>query len=119
MSTSLLYHGFGVRGYRYVRTQYVGGGVVFTIERKVGTCRCAACGSQNVWRQGGVVRRFRTVPIGNKRVELEGRMNQKQAQQDGRVAKCVCAAREVQLRPSTRQVKLVAGVSRTTGSTLK
>ena len=31
MSTSLLYHGFGVRDYRYVRTQYVGGGVVFMI----------------------------------------------------------------------------------------
>ena len=74
MSTSLLYHGFGVRDYRYVRTQYLGGGVVFTIERKVGTCRCAACGSQKVWRQGGVVRRFRTVPIGNKRVELEARI---------------------------------------------
>ena len=26
MSTGLLYHGFGVRGYRYVRTKYVDGG---------------------------------------------------------------------------------------------
>ena len=33
MSTSLLYHGFGVRGYRYVRTEYVAGGVVFVIEQ--------------------------------------------------------------------------------------
>jgi hypothetical protein len=24
MSTSLLYHAFGVRGYRYVKTEYVG-----------------------------------------------------------------------------------------------
>jgi len=31
MSTSLLYHGFGVRDYRYVKTEYVGGGVVFAI----------------------------------------------------------------------------------------
>ena len=31
MSTSLLYHGFGIRGYRYVRTEYIEGGVVFTI----------------------------------------------------------------------------------------
>ena len=74
MSTSLLYHGFGVRDYRYVRTQYVGGGVIFTIERRRETCRCAACGSENVWCQGMVVRRFRTVPIGNKRVELEARI---------------------------------------------
>ena len=33
MSTSLLYHGFGIRGYRYVRTEYIEGGVVFTIEQ--------------------------------------------------------------------------------------
>ena len=31
MSTSLLYHGFGIRGYRYVRTEYIEGAVVFTI----------------------------------------------------------------------------------------
>lgn len=74
MSTSLLYHGFGVRDYRYVRTQYVGGGVVFTIERSRETCCCSGCGSANVWRQGLVVRRFRTVPIGSRRVELEARI---------------------------------------------
>ena len=85
MSTSLLYHGFGVRDYRYVRTQYVAGGVVFTIERKGETCRCAACGSQNVWREGGVVRRFRTVPIGNKRGELEARIPRLACQDCGAV----------------------------------
>jgi len=74
MSTSLLYHGFGVRDYRYVRTRYVRGGVIFTIERKMETCRCTACGSRNVWRQGVVLRSFRTVPIGGKRVELEARI---------------------------------------------
>ena len=74
MSTSLLYHGFGVRDYRYVSTRYGAGGVVFAIERKPETCRCAACGSQSVWRYGVVVRRFRTVPLGSKRVELEARI---------------------------------------------
>jgi transposase len=74
MSTSLLYHGFGVRDYRYVSTRYVAGGVVFVIERKPETCCCAACGSQNVWRHGVVVRGFRTVPLGSKRVELEARI---------------------------------------------
>jgi len=47
---------------------------VFTIERKAASYRCAACGSQEVWRQGVVVRRFHTVPIGGKRVELEARI---------------------------------------------
>lgn len=74
MSTSLLYHGFGVRDYGYVRTRYVPGGMVFVIERKPETYRCAACGSQNVWRHGVVVRPFRTVPLGSKRVELEARI---------------------------------------------
>jgi len=70
MSTSLLYHAFGVRDYRYVKTEYVEGGVILTIERKTETCRCAACYSQNVWRQGSVMRPFRTLPIGCRRVTL-------------------------------------------------
>ncbi len=74
MSTSLLYHGFGVRDYRCVRTRYLSGGVVFVIDRKAETCRCVVCGSTKVWRQGVLTRKFRTVPIGGKRVELEARI---------------------------------------------
>jgi len=85
MSTSLLYHGFGVRDYRYVRTKYTLGGVMFTIERRAETCRCVACGSKNVWREGGVVRRFRTVPIGSRRVELEARIPRLACQDCGAV----------------------------------
>jgi transposase len=70
MSTSLLYHGFDVRGYRYVRTEYVEGGVVFTIVQDPKTCRCPACGGRNTILKGGVVRRFRTLPIGSKKVTL-------------------------------------------------
>lgn len=70
MSTSLLYHAFGVRDYRYVKTQYVAGGMIITIERKAGTCRCTACGSENVGRQGSVRRPFRTLPIGRRSVTL-------------------------------------------------
>jgi hypothetical protein len=33
MSTSLLYHAFGVRGYTYRKTEYVDGSVIFTIEQ--------------------------------------------------------------------------------------
>ncbi len=74
MSTSLLYHAFAIRGYRYVRTKYPSGGVVFVIERRAETCRCVACGSANVWRQGVVRRKFRTVPVGKRRVDLEARI---------------------------------------------
>jgi len=70
MSTSLLYHAFGVRDHRYVKTEYVEGEVIFTIERKADTRRCAACGSENTWRQGSVMRSFRALPIGRRRVTL-------------------------------------------------
>ncbi len=70
MSTSLLYHGFGIRGYRYERTEYVGGGVVFRLTQPRETCRCAACGSAEVTLRGHVERRFRGLPIGRKGVTL-------------------------------------------------
>ena len=70
MSTSLLYHAFGVRDYRYRKIEYFEGGVIFSMERKSESCRCAACGSENVWRQGSVTRPFRTLPIGRRPVTL-------------------------------------------------
>jgi transposase len=42
MSTSLLYHGFGIRGYRYVRTDFLEGEVMFTIEQERDNLRCSA-----------------------------------------------------------------------------
>jgi transposase len=68
MSTSLLYHAFGVRGYRHVKTEYVGGEVVFTIEQPRESYRCPVCGSNHVIGRGQNLRRFRTVSIGGKRV---------------------------------------------------
>src|SRR4051812_49862388 len=66
MSTSLLYHAFGIRGYHYTRTDYQGGQTVFTIEQLPETCRCPACGSPEVQSRGRVERRFRTLPIGSR-----------------------------------------------------
>jgi transposase len=66
MSTSLLYHAFGIRGYQYRRTDYQGGQVIFTIDQEPGTCRCSACGASEIRRRGTVERRFRTVPIGSR-----------------------------------------------------
>jgi len=66
MSTSLLYHAFGLRGYRYVSSRFEEGSVSFTIDQPREHLRCAGCGSDNVWAQGGSARTFRTLPIGNK-----------------------------------------------------
>lgn len=64
MSTSLLYHGFGVVGYRYVRTNYREGGIIFTIKRKDFSVRCPACNSKDVIRHGVLPRWLRSLPIG-------------------------------------------------------
>jgi transposase len=71
MSTSLLYHAFGVRGYRYVKTEYVGGEVIFTIEQPRESYRCPVCRSEHVIGRGQSCRRFRTVSIGGKPVYLK------------------------------------------------
>jgi transposase len=68
MSTSLIYHAFGIRGYTHVRTEYVGGAVCFHLREPAQRWRCAACGSRDVRSRGGVRRRFRGVPIGSKPV---------------------------------------------------
>jgi len=71
MSTSLLYHGFGLAGYHYVRQEFHEGKVIFHIEQPRERLRCPHCRSTDVWVQGGVERTFRTVPIGTKPVLLQ------------------------------------------------
>jgi transposase len=71
MSTSLLYHGFGLVGYTYVKTAYEEGKVIFTIKHKRDKLRCPECGSQDLVLRGCSPRRFRLVPIGSKVILLD------------------------------------------------
>ena len=66
MSTSLLYHSFGIRGYQYVSTEFQNGCTIYTIRQEPKTLRCAACGSREVQPRGHVERQFRAVPIGSR-----------------------------------------------------
>jgi transposase len=66
MSTSLLYHAFGLVGYRYVSQAFQEGHVTFRIEQPRERHRCSHCGSAEVWDQGGVQRTFHSLPIGGK-----------------------------------------------------
>jgi transposase len=66
----MLYHGWAVRGYQYVRTEYENGRIVYVIRQEDGELRCPACGSGQVIRGGQVVREFKTLPIGTKPVIL-------------------------------------------------
>ena len=74
MSTSLLYHAFGIRGYHDSRTAYQGGETLFTIHQDPETCRCSACGSFQVQSRGRVERRFRTVLIGRRTTVVDLRI---------------------------------------------
>jgi transposase len=71
MSTSLLYHAFGLVGYRYASQRFEEGQVIVRIDKPRERLRCSACGSDDVWSQGTTQRTFRTVPIGAKPVLLE------------------------------------------------
>ena len=71
MSTSLLYHAFGLRGYRHLTSSYEGGRVTFRISQPRDQLRCPDCGSDTVWAQGSVPRTFRTVPIGSKPTQIQ------------------------------------------------
>lgn len=71
MSTSLLYHGFAIRGYRYVKTEYLEGKVIFCIRQPRKRLRCVACGSRDVVLRGSSERLFRHLPIGRKEVWIQ------------------------------------------------
>ncbi len=66
MSTSLLYHAFGIVGYHYVSQHFQEGHVNFRIEQPRERLRCPQCGCAEVWMRGHQRRTFRTVPIGPK-----------------------------------------------------
>ena len=68
MSTSLLYHGFGVHGYDYINSKFNGGVVMFTLRPKAFELQCSSCQSRKIIRRGKVDRKFRSLPIGRKSV---------------------------------------------------
>ena len=71
MSTSILYHGWGMVGYDYLSTRYEMGAMIFCVEPKEDIIRCPLCGREDVNRRGFKTRLFKTVPIGLKPVFIE------------------------------------------------
>lgn len=70
MSTTLLYHLCGVRGYNYVATKYEGDEVNFRISPKPEMICCSNCLSHNVNRRGSYERKIRVPPAGDKVVHV-------------------------------------------------
>ena len=67
MSTSPLYHAFGICGHQYVKTRYRGGEILFTVHQDQTELRCPTCGSKDIIRRGSVGGHFRALPIGKKK----------------------------------------------------
>jgi transposase len=68
MSTSLLYHGWGVRGYQELAIGFEEAAIRFSIEQNADAFCCSQCGSDSVMKAGQVPRQFRSLPIGGKPV---------------------------------------------------
>jgi transposase len=66
MSTSLLYHGFSIVGYRYLSTLFENGAIFFKIKQEREKLRCPVCNKRNVIAKGKTRRKFRSLPIGKK-----------------------------------------------------
>lgn len=64
MSTSLLYHRFGIRGYTYRSQHFAKDCSFFCIDRPREHLRCSQCGSGAVWIHDRTERIFRALPIG-------------------------------------------------------
>lgn len=71
MSATLLYHAFGLKGYRVSAIFPMDGALIISIEQPRERYCCSACGSDHVHAKGTVPRLFRTVPIGSTPVFLE------------------------------------------------
>lgn len=71
MSTSLLYHAFGIIGYFYQSTRFIAGIIIVAIQEDRWRLKCPVCRSRNVRCRGKSTRRFRTVPIGRKAVFID------------------------------------------------
>jgi len=71
MSTSLLYHGFSIRGYQFQRCLFTHGRIIFKIRQRRVDLRCPRCGSHRLKLKGAFNRVFRTTPIGLKPVFIE------------------------------------------------
>ena len=66
MSTSMLYHAFGVRGVEYLSTDYSQSQIVFHAEMTTQCLQCPKCSSSCFKFKGRLTRHFRMVPVGKK-----------------------------------------------------
>jgi transposase len=83
MSKSLLYHGFGLKGVEYRKTEYRDGSIYFHIETDSKHLECSSCKSKKVVKKGKKERTFRTVSIGFKPVFMVAHIHRLECKECG------------------------------------
>jgi len=71
MSTSILYHAFGLKGIEYRGTRFLADTLILRAEMNKQVIRCPHCGSRDIIFRGQKQRRFRMGPIGRKKCLLD------------------------------------------------
>jgi transposase len=72
MSTSVLYHAFGIKGVKYISTKYAYGTVIFHAEVTNAIEHCPECKSDRTQRKKGIkIREFKMIPIGARQIFLK------------------------------------------------
>jgi len=66
MSTSMLYHAFGISGVKYLATDYSGSKVTFHAEMTHQCLQCPKCSGSHFKFRGKYIRRFHMIPFGKK-----------------------------------------------------
>ena len=68
MNTSFLYQAFGTREQECTRVRYEDNSIILEIQTRKDKLVCPQCKSRHIIRSGSHIRRIRNVPIGNKQV---------------------------------------------------
>ena len=68
MNTSFLYQAFGIREQECTRVRYEDNSIILEIQTRKDKLVCPQCKSRHIIRSGSHIRRIRNVPIGNKQV---------------------------------------------------
>ena len=71
MSTSNLYHAYGIKGVQYKSTQYEKKSIIYSAEMVYQKIRCPKCSGKNSHFKGQKKRRFRMTPVGSKKCFLD------------------------------------------------
>jgi transposase len=71
MSTSLLYHSFGIREVTYKNTKYLKGETIFEVDPKPILFKCSLCHSRDVVKNGCRIRQIKLPPIGRKKSSIK------------------------------------------------